>query len=132
MAKILIVEDDLLISRMYSQAFTFEKFEVATADNGKDGLLLVDKFKPDLILLDVMMPKMNGIDFLKVLKDNKMYKNIPVIVLTNLSGTQDVEAALSLGAVKFIVKSAKKPREVVGEVKEILSAYTRDTIPTPS
>lgn len=131
MPRILIVEDDPLILRMYQSALKFEKFDVDTAGNGKEGLEFL-KNKPNLILLDIMMPAMNGLDFLKSLKESDEYKNIPVVVMTNLSGSQDVAAALSLGAVKFIVKSQKKPREVVADVKEILAAYTRDALPGTS
>lgn len=129
MPKVLIVEDDNLISRMYQQAFEFEKFEVKVAFNGQEGWEMLTKFKPDLILMDVMMPEMNGLDLLRKIKDRDEYKKIPVIMLTNLSGSKDVEVALGLGAVKFIVKSQLKPRQVVAEVKTILAAYVRGEIP---
>jgi len=129
MPRILIIEDDPLISRMYQQAFEFEKFEVGVANNGIVGIQELKKKTPTLILLDIMMPKMSGIEFIKRMKASEKYKNIPVVVLTNLSGTKDAEEAISLGAVKFIVKSKYKPKEVVKEVKQILAGYTRDSIP---
>ena len=129
MPKILIIEDDPLISRMYQSVFKFEHFEVQVARDGESGLKKLKKFTPHLILLDIMMPKMTGIDVLKAIKANPETKNIPVIVLTNLAGQQDAQMALQLGAVKFIIKSSHKPREVVADVKLILEATTRSEIP---
>ena len=129
MARILIIEDDALIARMYEAAFRFEKFEVDVAHNGKDGLEKLKKNRPSLILLDIMMPKMNGIDVLKEMKADPHSKGIPVVMLTNLSGSKDIEEALSLGAVKYIVKSKYKPKEVVAQIKEILAGYTRNEVP---
>ena len=129
MARILIIEDDALIARMYEAAFRFEKFEVDVAHNGKDGLEKLKKNRPSLILLDIMMPKMNGIDVLREMKADPRYKGIPVVMLTNLSGSKDIEEALSLGAVKYIVKSKYKPKEVVAQIKEILAGYTRNEVP---
>ena len=129
MARILIIEDDALIARMYEAAFRFEKFEVDVAHNGKDGLEKLKKNRPSLILLDIMMPKMNGIDVLREMKADPRHKGIPVVMLTNLSGSKDIEEALSLGAVKYIVKSKYKPKEVVAQIKEILAGYTRNDVP---
>ena len=132
MARVLIVEDDVLVKRMYQQALQFDGFDVDLAADGKEGLDKVKERKPTLILLDIMMPKMNGLQFLEEVKGDPATKNIPVIVLTNLSGTQDVQKALELGAVKFIVKSQYKPKQVVAMVKEIIAAYTREELPIPS
>lgn len=129
MARILIIEDNTLISRMYEKAFKFEGYEVDLANNGEAGWEALTKNLPTIILLDVMMPKKSGIDLLGEIKANDRFNSVPVIVLTNLSGTQDAEKALELGAVKFIVKSEFKPKEVVSQVKEILAAYTRDVVP---
>jgi DNA-binding response OmpR family regulator len=128
-AAILIIEDDPLVSRMYQAAFKFEDFRVSVAHTGREGLELLKVEKPTVILLDVMMPEMSGIEVLTEIKDNPKTKNIPVIVLTNLSGTVDAEKALELGAVQFIVKSQYKPKEIVSKVKDILRAYTRDEVP---
>lgn len=129
MAKVLIIEDDPLISRMYQKIFTFEKYEVEMAKDGQEGLDKALTAKPTVILLDVMMPKLNGLQVLERLKANPETKNIPVIILTNLSGSLDAETALSKGAVKYIVKSEYEPKEVADMVGEILSASTRDEIP---
>lgn len=129
MAKILIVEDDTLICRLYEAAFQFEGFEVQTANDGESGLVRVKEFKPTLMLLDIMMPKMNGLQVLEKMKSDPELKGIPVIVLTNMSGQNDSMTALSLGAVKYIIKSEFTPKEVVAQVKDILAAYTRNEVP---
>jgi len=130
MARVLIVEDDPLISRMYQKVFQFEGFEVDMARDGQEGLERLKANKPTIILLDIMMPIKTGVDVLIEIKADEEYKNIPVIMLTNLSGDEDVDKALSLGAVKYIVKSQNKPKQVVDQVAEILAATTREEIPS--
>jgi len=127
--KILIIEDDPLMIRLYQKIFTFERFTVEMAGNGEEGLEKVKSFGPTLILLDVMMPKMNGLQVLEKLKANDDTKKIPVIMLTNLAGSQDAETAISKGAVKYIIKSEYEPKDVVKMVKEIIAGYTRDSVP---
>ena len=129
---LLIVEDDPLMSRMYQRIFTFEKYQIEIANDGLSGLDKARTVKPSLILLDVMMPKMNGMEVLDKLKQDPELKKIPVVMLTNLAGQQDAETALMKGAVKYIVKSEHDPKEVANMVKEILAGYTRDNIPTPN
>ena len=130
MAKILVVEDDPLMSRMYQKIFTFEGYEVEMASDGQEGLDKARVVKPTLMLLDVMMPKLNGLQVLEKLKLDPETKGIPVIMLTNLAGEQDAESALSKGAIKYIIKSEHDPKEVADMVKEILAGYTRGDIPT--
>jgi len=125
MAKILLIEDDQLMSRMYQKIFTFEGYKVETAVDGEQG-------KPTLILLDIMMPKMNGLQVLEKLKADPETKKIPVVVLTNLAGQQDAEAALAKGAVKYIVKSEYDPKQIADMVKEVIAGYTRGEIPETS
>lgn len=129
MSKILIVEDDSLMSRMYQKIFTFEQYEVEVASDGEEGLEKAKSVKPTIILLDVMMPKMNGLQVLDKLKLDPETKAIPVVMLTNLAGQQDAETALQKGAVKYIIKSEYEPKQVVNMVKEILAGYTRNEIP---
>jgi twitching motility two-component system response regulator PilH len=132
MAKILIVEDDPLMSRMYQKIFGFEGFEVDLAGNGEEGLEKARTNKPTLILLDVMMPKMNGLQVLEKLKTDPETKTVPVVMLTNLAGQQDAETAMAKGAVKYIIKSEHEPQDVASMVKEILAGYTRNEVPTAS
>jgi len=128
MAKVLIIEDDPLMSRMYQKIFTFEKYEVELASDGEEGLAKAAD-KPTVILCDVMMPKMNGLQVLEKLKANDATKSIPVIMLTNLAGKDDAVVALSKGAVKYIVKSEHDPKEVADLVQEIIAGYTRNDVP---
>lgn len=129
MTKILIVEDDPLMSRMYQKIFTFEKYDVEMAQDGEEGLAKAVSTSPTLIMLDVMMPKMNGLQVLEKLKADDRTKGIPVVMLTNLAGQQDAETALSKGAVKYLIKSEHEPKQVTDIVKEILAGYTRNEIP---
>ncbi len=121
MAKILIVEDDELISGMYQSIFTFDKHEVAIASDGEEALAKIGGFKPDLVLLDIMMPKMNGLQVLDKIKADPETKAIPVVMLTNLDAKQDAETALAKGAIKYIVKSNYNPKQISDMVKDILA-----------
>jgi len=121
MAKILIIEDDQLVSRMYKHAFLAQKYEASVAGNGRIGLEMAKSEKPDIILLDIMMPELNGLEVLDRLKADPELKHIPVIVLTNLAGTQDSETALSKGAKAYLVKSEYKPKDVVTVVRGFLN-----------
>lgn len=126
---LLIVEDDPLMARMYQKIFKFEKYDVDTAENGEEGLDKARKIKPTVILLDIMMPKMNGLQVLEKLKLDPDTKKIPVVMLTNLAGEKDAENALMKGAVKYIVKSEYEPKQVVTMVKQIIAAHSRDDVP---
>ncbi|MDB5183133.1 MAG: phoP [Candidatus Saccharibacteria bacterium] len=130
MAKVLIIEDDPLMSRMYQKIFTFEKYDVEMAGDGEEGLAKAGTVQPTIILCDVMMPKMNGLQVLEKLKADPATKAIPVVMLTNLAGQQDAETALAKGAVKYIIKSEHDPKEVADMVKEIMAGYTRNAVPT--
>ncbi len=127
--KIAIIEDDALLAQMYAQKFKKDGFEVVRADDGKKGLALIKQEKPSLVLLDIMMPEMNGLEVLKAVKDDsdEEINSIPVILLTNLArGKEDVNRGLELGAVTYLVKSKVKPSEVVTKVKEVLEASGAD------
>jgi CheY-like chemotaxis protein len=129
--RVLLIEDDQLIQRMYEKIFTFEKFVVEMASDGEEGLAKVRSMnpKPTVILLDVMMPKMNGMQVLEQLKLDPALKTIPVIMLSNLAGENDVESALSKGAIKYIIKSEYDPKQIADMVNEIVAGYTRDDVP---
>jgi CheY-like chemotaxis protein len=132
MVAVLIVEDDPLMLRMYQKIFTFEKFDVEVAKDGEEGLEKVKKLKPTIVLLDVMMPKLNGFQVLEKLKVDPDTKGIPVVMLTNLASEKDAENAMLKGAVKYIVKSQYEPKQITDMVKEIITASTRDQVPTPA
>jgi len=120
MTKLLIVEDDMLLSKMYQKIFESEGYEVVMVANGEEGLVKINEFKPTFIILDIMIPKLNGLQVLEKLKSNSETKNIPVLVLTNLSGEQEAQKALALGAIKYVIKSDHKPKEVEAIVRDII------------
>lgn len=127
MAKILIVEDDSLLSNMYAAKFKKDGFDVSTAGNGEEGLAKIQSEKPDIILLDIMMPKMNGLEVLEKVKADNALKSIPVILLTNLArGEDDVNKGLELGAVAYLVKSKVTPVEVVTKIKQVIKSSGKD------
>jgi CheY-like chemotaxis protein len=118
--KVLIIEDDQLIQRMYGKIFTFEGYEVITASDGEEGLEKARTTTPTIILLDVMMPKLNGMQVLEKLKMDPATKTIPVVMLSNLAGDNDIETALAKGAVKYIIKSEHDPKEIA-DMKKLMS-----------
>ncbi len=127
MAKILLVDDDALLVRMYQKKLENDGFTVETADDGDVALKKLPEFKPDLVLLDIMMPKMNGYEVLKNLKENQATKDLPVILLTNVgSSDEDIQKGLELGAVAYLVKAGNRPSAVVSKVKEILAGYVKE------
>jgi CheY-like chemotaxis protein len=119
--KILLVEDDVFMRRLYTDAFKHEGYTITTSENGQEGLLQVYKEPPTVALLDVMMPKMNGLELLEKIKSDPTTKQIPVVMLTNLAGQADAENSLKKGAVRYIVKSEYEPKQVTQIVKEILA-----------
>lgn len=121
MAKIAIIEDDQAISQMYRIKFEAEGFEVETADNGKLGFELVDKMRPDIILLDLMMPEMTGDEMLVKLRAVEWGKNIKVIILTNMGEQEAPESVKQLDVRRFIVKAEMTPRQVAEMVKAELA-----------
>ncbi|MFZ2125247.1 MAG: response regulator [Candidatus Saccharimonadales bacterium] len=121
MTKIAIIEDDQVISQMYRMKFEADGFDVQLARNGKIGVALVESFKPDMILLDLQMPEMNGADALEIIRKNDWGKNIPVIILTNLGEEESPKHLRSLGIHSYIVKANLTPRQVVQRVKEALN-----------
>lgn len=126
MAKLLLVEDDALLVRLYQKKFTQEGHEVISAANGEEGMALLEKEQPDLVILDIMMPKMSGLEMLERIKANSATASVPVIILSNLGGEEEQDRALELGAVSYIVKANNDPAQVSAKVREILQASTRD------
>lgn len=119
--KILLVEDDSFLISMYTTKFELENFEVVAAEDGEKGLGLAVKEKPDIILLDILLPKMNGFEVLKELKNNKETSQIPVILLTNLSQKNEIEQGLALGAQDYLIKAHFMPSEVMDKIKKVLN-----------
>lgn len=121
MTKIAIIEDDPVIAQMYLMKFEANDFEVQTADNGRDGVTLVESFSPDLILLDMQMPEMDGREALERIRSQSWGKTIPVIILTNLGEEEAPKDLRSLGIHSYIVKADLTPRQVVERVKAALN-----------
>lgn len=119
--KILLVEDDPMVVRVYQKRLEKEGFKVILAFNVKEGLEALRKEKVHLILLDIIMPKINGIKMLRIVKANPVLKDIPVVILTNLGGwPENVQKAKDLGAEDYWVKANISLKEVVGRIKKIL------------
>ncbi|USN53716.1 MAG: response regulator [Candidatus Nomurabacteria bacterium] len=118
--QVLIVEDDTFLSGMYVTKLELEGIDVELASDGQQAINVVQKRRPDVILLDVVMPKMSGFDVLTWLKKTKETKDIPVILLTNLGEKEDVQKGLKLGAVDYLIKAHFLPSEVVEKIKRIV------------
>ncbi len=118
--KILIVEDDFFVRDLYNRELGREGFEVTTAEDGTGGLSKILEEKPDLILLDIMLPGMSGLDVLKKIKEEETVKDIPVVLLTNLGQDSVIREAFSLGAVGYLIKAAYTPTQIIEEVKKFL------------
>ena len=120
MAKILVVEDEASLQKAMMDVLAMNNYEVAGASDGEEGLRLARELHPDLILLDIILPKMNGFDVLKAIKGDDAMKDIPVIVLTNLESSGDIEQALTLGATTYLVKTNYDLDDIVKRVKDSL------------
>jgi DNA-binding response OmpR family regulator len=118
---ILLAEDDVILAELYTDRLKQEGFTVVHANNGDDALNFVAEYNPSLIILDIMMPKMNGLDVLKALKDSPATKDIPVIIVTAL--VQEIEKINKMmnPADAYIVKSEVLPAEIIEEVKKRLN-----------
>ena len=121
MAKILVVEDDEVLSKMYQKKISLEGFQVVAAYSGEEGLEKVVQEAPDLILLDIMMPGIDGFEVIKRMKADSTLKNIPIIILTNL-GTSDmfIDEAKMLGVTNYLVKYKTSTNEVIEKIREEL------------
>ena len=120
-AKVAIVEDDQAISQMYRFKFEAEGYEVETAENGKLGLELIEKMKPDIVLLDLMMPEMNGDEVLAKMRATAWGKDIKVVILTNMGEQEIPEGVKTLNVSHVILKAAMTPRQVAEVVKTELA-----------
>lgn len=119
--KILLVEDDEMLSQVYRSRFEIEGFDVKEVYNGEDALSAALSFKPDIILLDAMMPRISGFDVLDILRNTPETANITIIMLTALSQPRDKERAESLGVDDYLVKSQVVIGDVVARVKKHLN-----------
>lgn len=118
--KILIVEDDMYINKMYQLKLNLEGYEVEIAENGRIGVEKAKLFKPNIMLLDILMPEMDGFEVLKVIKADNDTKKIPVLIMSNLGQEDHIQKGKELGAVGYIVKTQYTPAKVVETIKEVL------------
>ena len=117
---ILLAEDDEFLQRMYSIKLESSGFSVVLASDGEEAIKKTKETNPDLALVDILMPKKDGFDVLKELRADPKFKNLPIIVLTNLSETEDIKRAKELGSNEYIIKSHFLPSEVIDVIKKYL------------
>ena len=118
--KILLIEDDEILRGIITQKFVKEGYKVVQAINGIDGLKAIDTERPDLVLLDILLPGMNGFEVLEKTKQNPSLAKIPIIILSNLSRKEDVEKGFKLGATDYLIKVNFTSQEVMKKIKDIL------------
>jgi len=118
--KVLIVEDDPFIADVYVLKLESEGYDVETAEDGLIGLKKIKQKKYDIILLDILMPNMDGFKVLEQIKMNPEVSKIPVVILTNLSQKKDIQKGLDLGATDYIIKTKFTPSEVVKTINKVL------------
>jgi DNA-binding response OmpR family regulator len=118
--KILIIEDDKFLRELIAQKLTQEEYEIAEAVDGEDGLQSIKKEKPDLVLLDLILPGMDGFEVLTKAKEDAEIAGIPIIILSNLGQRDDIERGLKIGAVDYMIKAHFTPAEIIAKIKEVL------------
>lgn len=121
--KILLAEDDIPIIDMYRRKFEMEGFDVQFAEDGEKAIEILKGWKPDVALLDIMMPKVNGLDVLKFIKEKSDYADVITVMLTNLGNESTAEEIYKLGATEYIVKADLTPLEVADKVKALIKYY---------
>ena len=131
MPKILLIENEDFIRKLYSEFLSMSKYEVVTAENGKDGFEKLESFSPDLIILDIKMPVMDGPEFLKNIKSNMKLKDIPIIILTGVSEYEFIKECLELGANDYVEKTTH-PVDLLNKVEHLLSEEVEPEIKTES
>lgn len=120
--KILLIEDDRFLAGMYEKKLILDGFLVHVAHDGLEGIQEIRSFRPHVVLLDLLLPKKSGFEVLRVLKAKKTTASIPVIVLSNLSQTQDVERCMKMGASDYLVKSHFLPSEVLQKIQSAIAS----------
>jgi len=119
--KVLIIDDETLLVNMYKTALTTQGYEVSSAESGDEGLVKIKSVKPDLVLLDIMLPKVTGPEILDAMKKDSKLAKIPVIMLTNLTWTPDPKTLLAKGALDVWLKANTRPRDLLLKVNRFFS-----------
>ncbi len=122
MAKILIIEDDKFLRELIVRKLNQENFDVVEAVDGEEGIKKIKETTPDLLLLDLILPGMDGFEVLSKIKEDPATASIPVVILSNLGQREDVERGLKLGAVDYLVKAHFTPNEIIEKVKTNLKS----------
>ncbi len=120
MKNILIIEDDEFLRALIGKKFAMENFNMISAIDGEEGVKRAREDKPDMILLDLVLPKLDGFEVLEKLKADEATAKIPVIILSNLSQKEDIEKGIKLGAIDYIIKAQFTPEEIIEKAKNIL------------
>ena len=123
--KIHIVEDDIQLLDMYSRKFELEGFEVSVAEDGEKAIDILEEFVPDVAILDIMMPKVDGLEVLRFIKSTPALDNVITIMLTNKSDQTTAEQIYGLGATEYLVKAELTPLEVVNRVRDLIKIYKK-------
>src|SRR5258707_4812283 len=129
MKKVLIIEDDQIVANIYRNKFSHEGFQVEIALDGNVGLELVRSFRPDAVVLDLMLPKLTGVELMKKIRSDPQFEQLPVIVFSNTYLTQMIQDAWKAGATKCLSKSNCTPKQVIDVVRSTLP--NNGTAPTP-
>lgn len=120
MKKILLVEDEKLLGEMYRDKFIQAGFEVIWVDSAEKGIEIVSQMKLDMIILDILLPRKNGIDFLKQLRENKNIAPIPVMAFSNFDDPETKKQVMGLGAKEYLIKTNYIPAEIIEKIKKYL------------
>lgn len=125
MSKILIIEDDVAIRKALVEGLSQDDFEIEAGRDADQGMEILERFAPDLILLDLILPGKNGFQFLKEIKQSVRFSKIPVVILTNLGDQEEVQQGLRLGAVDFLIKADYNLSEVVEIIKKHIKKISK-------
>ena len=120
MKKVVFIEDEPGLQKSLSMALKAQEIDVHSAFDGETGFNLIGEVKPDLVLLDLILPKMDGFTVLEKMKESEELNKIPVIILTNLEDTDDIQRVVGLGATNYLIKANYNVQDISSKVKEIL------------
>lgn len=119
--QLLLIEDDTLIRELYKRQLDKAGLPTDAFDNGPDGIAAAQNKRYDLVLLDIMLPQMNGLDILRALKKSEKSASIPVIFLTNMGQESILQEGISLGAIGYLIKASYTPDQLIEEIKNVLA-----------
>jgi len=121
MKHIFLIEDDPFLSEMYAKKISGAGFEVEILGTAEDALRKLEQTQPDLILLDIVLPKMDGFEFLRTIKQHEVYQKIPVLILSNVGQKEEIQRGLEFGVKGYIVKAQFTPSEIIQKINQALS-----------